>query len=176
MARKAKVCGRCGVEKPLTRRHFQRDRTTTTGYHPVCKVCRSAYDRERDRIRNKLPHRRLQQRCYSVNGRARKADIAGVIVPDDIRFAYLSTDGKCYWCGVALGGRWHVDHVLALALGGLNVAENICVACPSCNSRKNGHALGKWLGMLAASGVLHPDTRRLGLSVPVQLDLFAVAA
>jgi 5-methylcytosine-specific restriction endonuclease McrA len=35
----------------------------------------------------------------------------------------------------------HVDHILALVNGGSHSAENICMACPACNSSKSDNIL-----------------------------------
>ena len=42
----------------------------------------------------------------------------------------------CYWCKSRFIGAFHADHILALALGGTNTADNICISCPTCNYRK----------------------------------------
>ena len=44
---------------------------------------------------------------------------------------------RCYWCGKKVGKTYHVDHVVPLALGGSNAPENLVVACPRCNFKKN---------------------------------------
>ena len=41
---------------------------------------------------------------------------------------------------------YHVDHVVPLSRGGGNGVDNICLACPSCNSSKNNKLLGlEWV-------------------------------
>lgn len=43
----------------------------------------------------------------------------------------------CHWCGVKCAKDFHIDHIQPLARGGQHVASNLCIACPSCNLRKN---------------------------------------
>ena len=44
----------------------------------------------------------------------------------------------CYWCKSELSGNnAHIDHILALALGGRHTIENICVSCADCNLKKH---------------------------------------
>lgn len=45
--------------------------------------------------------------------------------------------GKCACCGVELAGRFHLDHIMPIALGGLNVDSNIQLLTPACNMRKS---------------------------------------
>lgn len=43
----------------------------------------------------------------------------------------------CAYCGADCAGKFHVDHVMPLALGGLHEAGNLAIACPPCNHRKS---------------------------------------
>lgn len=43
----------------------------------------------------------------------------------------------CYWCGTKCPDNYHVDHYVPLAKGGPHILENLVIACPSCNLRKN---------------------------------------
>lgn len=56
-----------------------------------------------------------------------------------------SQGGCCYWCGeelkvskdiFELGGQYHIDHYMPLALGGDNTPENIVISCIPCNRKK----------------------------------------
>jgi 5-methylcytosine-specific restriction protein A len=51
---------------------------------------------------------------------------------------FLSAQGRCQRCGWALtpGTRWEVDHVIPLALGGRNAADNMQVLCSPCHGGK----------------------------------------
>lgn len=59
-------------------------------------------------------------------------------IPESVRREVLSRDGcECYLCGatVVMDGL-HFDHIIPVALGGQNTAENLGVACGACNLRK----------------------------------------
>jgi 5-methylcytosine-specific restriction endonuclease McrA len=43
----------------------------------------------------------------------------------------------CHWCGKKCKDDFHIDHIQPLARGGLHVTTNLCIACPTCNIRKN---------------------------------------
>lgn len=43
----------------------------------------------------------------------------------------------CKWCGVDCAKVYHVDHVVPLSKGGTHTLDNLCIACPTCNLRKN---------------------------------------
>lgn len=45
--------------------------------------------------------------------------------------------GKCACCGEKLNGDFHIDHIVPIALGGLNVDSNIQLLRPLCNLQKN---------------------------------------
>lgn len=70
------------------------------------------------------------------NYRARLARAAGTHTATDVQRKYEEQRGECYWCGAALDGVYHVDHVIPISKGGGNGPGNICCACPSCNLSK----------------------------------------
>lgn len=54
---------------------------------------------------------------------------------------------QCIYCGLDLRiNRYHIDHIMPLALGGLNIDKNIQLTCVLCNLKK---------------GYKHPDTFKL---------------
>lgn len=57
----------------------------------------------------------------------------------DVKELLKKQGGKCAYCAVRLKGKYHVDHVMPLALGGSNSKSNIQITCPDCNLKK--HAL-----------------------------------
>lgn len=43
----------------------------------------------------------------------------------------------CYWCGIKCAESYHIDHYHPLSRGGKHEIENLVIACPTCNVRKN---------------------------------------
>lgn len=66
----------------------------------------------------------------------------------DIQRQYECQKGHCYWCEKPVGDAYHVDHIIPLAKGGDNSARNICISCPTCNSRKGSKLPSEWGGRL----------------------------
>lgn len=78
------------------------------------------------------------QRAHAKAARARMRTTSqpGSISSADITAQYERQRGRCYWCEEKVGATYHVDHVIPLALGGANTADNIVISCPTCNSSK----------------------------------------
>lgn len=52
----------------------------------------------------------------------------------------------CYYCGKSLArGMRHFDHIVSLARGGSHSADNLCVACASCNCSKQDKPIQTWV-------------------------------
>lgn len=51
---------------------------------------------------------------------------------------------RCYWCGVDCRTSYHVDHIVPLSKGGMNTADNICIACAPCNLSKGDKMADDW--------------------------------
>jgi 5-methylcytosine-specific restriction protein A len=51
---------------------------------------------------------------------------------------FLTANGRCQRCGwtLAPGTRWDIDHVIPLALGGRDHADNMQVLCSPCHGGK----------------------------------------
>jgi len=43
---------------------------------------------------------------------------------------------KCFWCGKFLPNGGTADHIISLAKKGRHTSDNVCAACPDCNSSK----------------------------------------
>lgn len=48
-------------------------------------------------------------------------------------------NGRCHYCStpLTLDGKWHVEHALPRALGGLDEISNLFASCPACNLAKS---------------------------------------
>jgi 5-methylcytosine-specific restriction endonuclease McrA len=68
-----------------------------------------------------------------------------------IRTWLASQPRICAWCRADCSSRFHLDHIHPLSRGGRHVVDNLCVACPTCNVRKNAKTVDAWrqeIGML----------------------------
>ena len=90
----------------------------------------------------------LERRAASSNRRARVRNAPGSHTAADIAAQRTRQKGRCYWCGKKVGRLYHVDHVVPLALGGSNGAENLVIACAVCNLSKGARHPMDWDGRL----------------------------
>ena len=78
-----------------------------------------------------------QQVVASVrNRRARIKHNGGTHTANDIQERLEEQGYMCFYCGYPLENDYQVDHFYPLAKGGSNDAENLVIACPSCNKSK----------------------------------------
>ncbi len=54
---------------------------------------------------------------------------------------------RCVYCG-AIEGPMHLDHIIPRNQGGADTAENLVVACASCNSRRQDMSLRRYMRYL----------------------------
>jgi hypothetical protein len=87
--------------------------------------------------RDLIPDAELKAFVQAMNARAKASNNGGRIDIPLLRDRILESGGRCEWCGVSVvGSAFEVDHIISLSQGGGNVAENLVVACPSCNRKK----------------------------------------
>ncbi len=155
-----KRCNECGNVKPIADFRFLR------GYNrhvPYCRECirkrsREYYWANRERClsldavrrvfnREKIAQRRRDNRHVlrdcDARRRARKRNAPRIEKID--RAAIIARDnGTCYLCGCKPAGRdLTLDHVIPLVRGGSHTADNLRVACRSCNSSKRTRLLSE---------------------------------
>lgn len=129
-------CARCLTLYPRAAEGF--NRLGERYWYPVCRsCCRAEYSANPELYRG-----------YSRTRRARKRGASGSHTPKDVARIYAMQRGRCYWCDVALGPEWHVDHRMPLARGGGNGADNIVIACIPCNLRKHDKTPEEFAGVL----------------------------
>lgn len=80
-------------------------------------------------------HKEKRKVC-KANRRAREYSAEGSHTPEDIKRQYELQGGLCYWCNTPLDGKYHLDHLIPLAVGGTNNPDNLVCSCPKCNLRK----------------------------------------
>lgn len=88
-------------------------------------------------------------RALTQKYRARKARAEGSHTASDIKHQLAAQKGTCWWCHEAIrGNEYHADHRIPLHQGGSNGPENIVIACPTCNLRKNARMPWEFNGRL----------------------------
>ncbi len=108
-----------------------------TYYHKQRAIDGGKRDRQYARI-----YRQTHFEWVRANNHRRRAyerNNGGTHVSADIQQQYKNQRGKCYYCKKKVGKTYHVDHVIPLSKGGSNGPENIVIACPRCNLRKNAN-------------------------------------
>ena len=103
-------------------------------------------ERERAKAWREANHELIKARSH--RRRACKKNAEGTHTSEDVRLQYNSQKGKCWHCGVELNGVYHVDHLIPLAKGGTNAANNIVCACAKCNLSKGAKTTQEWNGRL----------------------------
>lgn len=69
--------------------------------------------------------------------RALKRNAEGSHTASDVRDLLILQKHKCACCKVGIKNNYHVDHVIALSVGGSNFKDNLQILCPYCNRSKN---------------------------------------
>lgn len=171
-----KRCSKCKQEKPATPEYFNKKAMARDGLHSWCLECRGMYAceryasdveyrekllartseyearpesrkkkraRERERYTN---NPEVRQKKKATNHRRRAAE--GTYSPEDVQSQYKSQRGKCWHCGVSVGDDYHVDHLIPIAKGGTNNANNIVISCAVCNLSKGSKLTKDWNGRL----------------------------
>ena len=144
----SKECYICRTMKPKS--DFSPTSRGRLGVSAYCKVCvltrvdkteesrRKAAERTKVyRERNK--HRwRAMHRIHQFNRRSKiKATEDGTVTDEFLKFIYSKTE--CYWCKLFTEeDKRTLEHIVELNDGGKHSAENITMACLSCNSARKG--------------------------------------
>lgn len=77
-------------------------------------------------------------RTYVQNRRARKREAGGKLSKDITERLFKLQRGKCACgCKQPLGEKYHLDHIMPLALGGTNTDDNIQLLRAACNHKKH---------------------------------------
>lgn len=74
---------------------------------------------------------------YCSRRRAKKLSNGGELSADIHAKLLVLQKGKCACCGQLLNGKYHLDHIMPLALGGTNSDDNVQLLHPRCNCQKS---------------------------------------
>lgn len=75
-------------------------------------------------------------RIYRQNRRSRKLASGGALSAGLAGKLLRLQKGKCACCGQPLGNKYHLDHIMPLALGGANTDGNMQLLRAKCNQKK----------------------------------------
>ncbi len=107
--------------------------------HPETKKRNRAMHMQKELAANRAYKKANKERINVIN-RNRKARMKYGRYDDhshaDVVSLYAKQKGHCAACRVAVGDKYHVDHVIPLAVGGANDPRNLQILCPPCNAAK----------------------------------------
>lgn len=126
---------------------FYKAKNRNDGLSCYCRSCIA----ERQRLRywadpaKMLEQQRVNRKSekYKVRNRAtqskRRAKGGGIWTRADIGRLMLTQRHKCAhtFCRASLKGKYHIDHIVPVALGGSNQLSNIQLLCVKCNLSKS---------------------------------------
>lgn len=156
-----KTCLKCGIEKVLT--EFCLHKGHKDGRSSWCRVCtrvvikaynKSDVGKKWWRLYSASEKRKKINRKYNTSKKGKENSHRGkqkhralklnaTIGPIDEAAIYEQCGNKCTYCGSK--EKLSLDHVVALAAGGVHTQENLTVACKSCNSSKGAKPVAEWL-------------------------------
>jgi len=102
--------------------------------------------KEEYRAYQKARKHQRRARLHGDNGTHTAADILALERLQTKRGESLP---RCWWCGKKVSrAERHVDHRFALAVGGSNAPDNLCISCATCNVRKQTKTPWEFAGRL----------------------------
>jgi 5-methylcytosine-specific restriction endonuclease McrA len=75
-------------------------------------------------------------RAYKANTRSNRKKGIGKLPSDITVKLYTLQHGRCAYCPTKLT-RYHLDHIVPIARGGLNIETNVQLLCQKCNQSKS---------------------------------------
>lgn len=77
-----------------------------------------------------------KHRTHQHNRRAKKKANGGILSPDIVEKLMSLQRGKCACCRRVLRDDYDIDHIVPIALGGVNSDRNVQLLCVRCNRSK----------------------------------------
>lgn len=161
-----KVCTTCRIERAKS--EFSKHAGKKDGIRSQCKDCvreyrkantvkiseywREYYKENTEKISGRGREYRQEnaEKCAAKgrSRRARKRNADGCNTASDIRMILEGQRGLCANCKTKLfksgAKKYHVDHIIPLALGGSNWPSNLQCLCPPCNLSKGAKHPDEW--------------------------------
>ena len=75
-------------------------------------------------------------RTHERNSRLKRNGVEGICTGDDVNLIFKAQMGKCAYCRIKLGPKFHRDHIIPLSKGGTNWPRNVQLTCVRCNLKK----------------------------------------
>lgn len=163
-----KKCNGCGVYKPLP--NFNKSSDTWDGLQRKCKQCRKKYEQvNKDKIKVqqdayhrkyyrdnsteiKAYHRKWVEANRALHNYYTRKTLAkrrgqlqlpeSDLTTEQYEQTLIYFEHSCMYCGST--ERLELEHIIALAQGGLHTKQNCGVACKSCNSSKGAKDWLEW--------------------------------
>lgn len=116
-----------------------------------------------NKAKERARHRRWRQENPEVRRkslqdyRARLANAPGEHTSEELAKIREVQANQCLYCGADCSTAFHVDHFIPLDKGGSNSADNLVIACESCNCSKNDRLPSEWEGWNEAYPVFWKD-------------------
>ena len=108
---------------------------------------KSPEDIEKKNFQARL-NKKLRHRVGRSRRRARLRAARGLLTYGIIQHLLVVQGGECAYCPAKLSSGFHLDHIMPLALGGLNADDNVQLLCPPCNQNKGARHPDSFVSLL----------------------------
>lgn len=123
-----KECKKCGVSKPITTEFY--NLLSNGSWRGTCKICMA---KNTKRHYDKDPSKTIE-RVNKYKNLVNRAE--GECTSEDKDWIRSIQGDRCFYCKEPLNGAGEFDHKIPVSRGGSNHAENIALACRTCNRDK----------------------------------------
>ena len=114
--------------------HNRKNRETHPEYQQNYKLRHPEKIRESNSKYAKTHPEKNREKVRRYN--ARKKSSVGWFPPDYENLMFKLQEGKCAYCDVSLGMKFHLEHRVPFSRGGPHSFENVVLSCVSCNLHK----------------------------------------